>query len=55
MDTRSKVKKSKTAEQFFKEMYRDLRAWNSDVPESPERVDPILRILLQLYSAGLEQ
>jgi len=53
MDTKVSLAKSKTADQFFKDMYRDLRAWNRQIPESPERVDPVLRILLQLYSHQL--
>jgi hypothetical protein len=55
MDTKTDVKKSKTAEQFFAEMYRDLRRWNEDIPDSPERVDPVMRILLQLFSHQLAQ
>ena len=53
MDTKVKPAKSKTADQFFRDMYRDLRAWNRQIPESPERVDPVLRILLQLFSHQL--
>ena len=34
-------------------MHRELRAWNPGIPESPDRLDPILRILLQLYSHEL--
>ncbi len=34
-------------------MHRDLRVWNPQVPESSERLDPILRILLELYSHQL--
>ena len=36
-------------------MHRELRAWNPQIPESPERLDPILRILLQLYAHQLSQ
>jgi hypothetical protein len=53
MDKRKKTSRVRTADQFFNEMYRDLRAWNREVPESSERMDPILRILLQLYSNQL--
>lgn len=35
-------------------MHRELRAWNSEIPESAERIDPILRILLQLYAGQIE-
>ncbi|MCK4606710.1 MAG: hypothetical protein KAU35_05375 [candidate division Zixibacteria bacterium] len=47
------MEKSRTAEQVFLDMHRELRAWNPQVPESPERLDPILRILLELYSHQL--
>ena len=53
MSDQDKAIRPKTAEQFFAEMYRDLRQWNREVPESPERADPILRIMLQLYAHQL--
>ena len=31
-------------------MFRELRAWNPDIPESPDRMDPVMRLLLQLYA-----
>jgi hypothetical protein len=34
-------------------MHRGMRAWNTQIPESPERLDPVLRILMQLYSHQL--
>jgi hypothetical protein len=34
-------------------MHRELRAWNPDLAASPERLDPILKIILQLYSNQL--
>ncbi len=34
-------------------MHRELRAWNREIPESPERMDPVLRILLKLFSGQL--
>ena len=45
--------KSRTADQIFLDMHRELRAWNEDVPESPDRMDPLLRILMQLYAGQL--
>ncbi|MBU8920740.1 MAG: hypothetical protein KOO63_02660 [Bacteroidales bacterium] len=45
--------KSKTAEEIFQGMHRELRSWNTDIPESPDRMDPILRIMLKLYSSQL--
>ncbi len=47
--------KSRTKEKIFADMHRELRAWNPQIPESPERLDPILRILLQLYAHQLSQ
>ncbi len=43
----------KTQEEIFTAMHRELRAWNPEIPESPERLDPILRLLLQLYAGQL--
>jgi len=34
-------------------MHRELRHFVPDIPESLERLDPILRMLLQLYSSKL--
>ena len=44
---------SLTTEQIFAHMHRDLRAWNPKIPESPERMDPILRILMEMYAHQL--
>jgi hypothetical protein len=48
-----KLEKSRSVEKIFAEMHRELRSWNSEIPESQERLDPILRMLLQLYSNQL--
>ena len=45
----------RTADRIFADMHRQLRAWNPEVPESPERMDPVLRILMQMYSQQLAQ
>ncbi|MCU0639936.1 MAG: hypothetical protein MUF59_08710 [Candidatus Krumholzibacteria bacterium] len=45
--------RSKTAEEIFRDMHRELRSWNADIPESPDRMDPILGIMLRLYSSQL--
>ncbi len=45
--------RSKTAEEIFRDMHRELRSWNSDIPESPDRMDPILGIMLRLYANQL--
>ncbi len=34
-------------------MHREMRTWNTQIPESPERLDPVLRIMLQLYASQL--
>jgi hypothetical protein len=49
------IHKARTTEEIFADMHRQLRAWNPEIPESPERLDPILRLLLQLYSHQLAQ
>ena len=49
------MEKSRTKEKIFADMHRELRVWNPQIPESPERLDPILRILLQLYAHQLSQ
>ncbi|MGM0484904.1 MAG: hypothetical protein ACQERI_10180, partial [Candidatus Krumholzibacteriota bacterium] len=48
-----KSEKARTADQIFQDMHRELRAWSEDVPESPDRLDPLLRILMQLYAGQL--
>ena len=50
-----KLERSRSEEQIFAEMHRELRSWNSEIPESQERLDPILRMLLQLYSNQLSK
>lgn len=45
--------KARTQEEIFTAMHRELRAWNPEIPESPDRLDPILRLLLQLYAGQL--
>ena len=46
--------KTRTREQIFTDMFRELRTWNQEIPASPERMDPILRILMQMYAGQLE-
>jgi len=45
--------KSRSQEELFTAMHGELRRWNSEIPESPDRLDPILRLMLQLYSSQL--
>jgi len=52
---KSRAGVARTKEEIFAEMHRGLRVWNSQIPESAERLDPILRILLQLYAHQLAQ
>jgi len=47
------VDKSRTKEKIFADMHRELRAWNPEIAESPERMDPILRIMMQMYAHQL--
>ena len=36
-------------------MHRQLRRWNPSIPESVDRLDPILKVLLELYAHQLER
>lgn len=45
--------KARSQNEIFAAMHRELRSWNSDIPESPDRLDPILKIMLQLYAGQL--
>jgi hypothetical protein len=47
--------RTRSAEEIFAQMHRELRSWNAKIPESAERLDPILRMLLQLYAGQLAQ
>lgn len=47
--------KFRSKEQIFDDMHRELRSFNPDIPESPDRLDPVLKILLQLYSHQLSK
>jgi hypothetical protein len=49
------MEKSRTREQIFEQMHREMRIWNPEVSESPERLDPILKIMLSLYAHQLER
>ncbi len=49
----SHTQKTRSAEQIFTQMHRELRKYNPDVAESAERMDPILRLLLQMYAKQL--
>jgi len=47
--------KARTPEKIFAQMHRELRSWNPEVPESPERIDPVIRFLLNLYASQLSR
>lgn len=49
------TEKSRTRQQIFADMHRELRRWNPSIPESVDRLDPVLKILLELYSHQLER
>jgi len=36
-------------------MYRELRAFNPSTPESPDRLDPVMRIMLEVYAHQVER
>ena len=46
---------SRSQQQIFQDLYRELRTYNPGTPEAPERLDPILRILMQMYAHQLER
>jgi hypothetical protein len=52
---RKPVMKSRSRDEIFAAMHREMRSWNPQIPESPDRLDPILRVLLQLYANQLAQ
>ncbi|HVP07430.1 MAG TPA: hypothetical protein VMS71_06275 [Candidatus Acidoferrum sp.] len=49
------TERARTSSEIFTELHRELRAWNNKVPEAPERMDPILRTLLQIYAHQLAE
>ncbi len=40
----------RTQKQVFAELHRQMRVWNPDVPAAVERLDPVLKLLLDLFS-----
>ena len=45
--------RAKSQQQIFADMHRELRTWNPKISESSDRLDPILRVLMQLYAHEL--
>ena len=48
-------KEAKSPKDIFAQMHRELRAQNPEIPESADRLDPILRIMLKLYAGQLSE
>ncbi len=48
-----KTQKPRSQQEIFSDMHRDLRIWNPKIAESPERLDPVMKILLELYAHQL--
>jgi len=49
------VEKPRSRQQIFTDMHRELRRWNPSIPESVDRLDPLLKILMELYAHQLER
>ena len=47
--------KSLSYDKIFAQMHRELRTWNRDIPESPDRLDPILKIMMQMHAHQLSR
>ncbi|MBD3401924.1 hypothetical protein GF420_03435 [candidate division GN15 bacterium] len=45
--------RARTPQDIFTAMHRELRSFNRDIPESLDRLDPILKLLMQLYASQL--
>jgi len=45
--------KKRSQEQIFKELFHQLRVHNREVSESPDRLDPVMKLLLQSFSYSL--
>ncbi len=45
--------RARAHDEIFREMHRQLRRMNPETPESAERLDPVLRMLMQLYAYQL--
>lgn len=46
---------SRSQAQIFRDMHRELRAYNPETPESAERLDPIMRMMLEVYAHQVER
>lgn len=47
--------KAKSHQELFAQMHRELRAHNPEIPESADRLDPVMRIMLNLYAGQLAE
>ncbi|MBU8933887.1 MAG: hypothetical protein KOO62_07750 [candidate division Zixibacteria bacterium] len=55
MKDRTKYPGARSQAQIFHDMYRELRVFNPDTPESPERLDPVMRMMLEVYAHQIER
>lgn len=46
---------AKTRQELFAQMHRDLRSHNPEIPESADRLDPVMRIMMNLYAGQLAE
>ncbi len=49
------MKRGKTPEEIFGQMHKELRVWNPRIPESSERLDPVIRIMIEMYAQQLSK
>jgi hypothetical protein len=45
---------ARSQDQIFADMFRQIRTFAEDTPESPERLDPILRLMMRLFAHQVE-
>ncbi len=50
-----KQSQHRTTEEIFAQMHQQLRSFDPEIPQSPDRLDPLLQILLRLYADQISQ
>ncbi|MEA2030103.1 MAG: hypothetical protein U9N55_00710 [candidate division Zixibacteria bacterium] len=55
MKEKANAPRSRSQQQIFQDMYRELRAFNTSIPESSERLDPVMRMMLEVFSHQVER
>lgn len=45
----------RTTEDIFAQMHQQLRTYDPEIPQSPNRLDPLLQVLLRLYADQISQ